>query len=358
MAQKYLKSSPRPGSLGHQFMKILQGVFRPSMSRQQAKQDGRQKPFIMGINTMRMYVKEMYDLAHFLRKNYPECRSAKDVTPDMIDQFMKRLAMGRSSTEDNIDDEAEEKSLAIETAVSKTKATRKPLATGTLGRYQSGIRKLDAAMRKLKIKSDDAPPLLPTMKQGGKRGFRAATSTEAYSPQQAERILEFIKEYGTKKYGPVTALIVELMIAVGLRISEAVYLRAENIDESERVVWLEKNRNRSKGGRPRETLQYDESDAAFMFALKQQGKQNPTGHIFINRKSLGDNVGIEIRRACTVLEIESLGSHAFRKRNAQDLHADLMANGLSDSEARLQVAKHLGHNRINVVSASYVPRRD
>ena len=39
------------------------------------------------------------------------------------------------------------------------------------------------------------------------------------------------------------------------------------------------------------------------------------------------------------------GDHAFRKRNAQDHHARLMTEGLSDSEARLQVAKHLGHNR-------------
>ncbi len=308
-------------------MKILQAVFRPSMSRKQAKQDGREKPFIMGINTMKMYVREMYDLAHFLRKHYPECRLAKDVTPKMIDEFIAA-------------------------------ALKRSLATGTMGRYQSGIRKLDEAMRHLKLKPADAPPLLPTMKQGGKRGFRAATSTEAYSEEQAESILEFIKKYGSKKYGPVAWLIVELMIIVGLRISEAVYLRAENIDETERVVWLEKNRNRSKGGRPRETLEYDKAGAAFMSALKRRGEQNPTGHIFKNRASLGDQVGNEIRRACSALEIESLGSHAFRKRNAQDHHTRLMTQGLNDTEARLQVAKHLGHNRINVVSESYVPPQD
>ncbi len=327
MTQQSPKRSPRPGSLGHQFMKILQAVFRPSMSRKHAKQDGREKPFIMGINTMKMYVREMYDLAHFLRKDYPECRSAKDITPKMVDDFIAA-------------------------------ALKRKLATGTLGRYQAGIRKLDEAMRHLKLKPADAPRLLPTMKQGGKRGFRAATSTEAYSEEQAESILDFIKKYGSKKYGPVAALIVELMIIVGLRISEAVYLRAENIDEPERIIWLEKNKNRSKGGRPRETLEYDKAGAAFMSALKRRGEQNPTGHIFKNRASLGDQVGNEIRRACSALGIESLGSHAFRKRNAQDHHARLMTQGLNDTEARWQVAKHLGHNRINVVSESYVPPQD
>ena len=237
-------------------------------------------------------------------------------------------------------------------------ALKRKLANGTLGRYQAGIRKLDEAMRHLKLKPAEAPPLLPTMKQGGKRGFRATTSTQTHSEEQAECILEFIKKYGTKKYGQVTALIVELILIVGLRIAEAVYLRAENIDETERIVWLEKNRNRSKGGRPRETLEYGEAGAAFMSALKRRGEQYPTRHIFKNRASLGDQVGNEIRRACSALGIESLGSHAFRKRNAQDHHARLMTEGLSDIEARLQVAKHLGHNRLNVVSESYVPPQD
>jgi len=268
-----------------------------------------------------------FDVAHFLRKNYPECRSAKDITPKMVDDFIAA-------------------------------ALERRLATGTLGRYQSGIRKLDEAMRPLKIKPADAPPLLPTMQQGGKRGFRAETSTETHSEEQAESILDFIKKHGTKKYGPTAALMVELMISVGLRISEAVYLRAENIDETERIVWLEKNRNRSKGGRPRETLEYDQAGAAFMSALKRRGEQNPTGHIFKNRSSLGDQVGNEIRRACSALAIKSLGTHAFRKRNAQNHHARLIVQGLSDAEARMQVAKHLGHNRLNVVSESYVPPQD
>ncbi len=46
----------------------------------------------------------------------------------------------------------------------------------------------------------------------------------------------------------------------------------------------------------------------------------------------------EIRRTCRELNIQPLGSHAFRKRNAQDHHEKLLAEGLDDEEARLEVS--------------------
>ncbi|MCC6188635.1 MAG: hypothetical protein IT318_06345 [Anaerolineales bacterium] len=59
----------------------------------------------------------------------------------------------------------------------------------------------------------------------------------------------------------------------------------------------------------------------------------------------------EIRRA---LGVESLSSHGFRKLNAQALYAALCAQGLDDEAARLEVARHLGHNRVPVTVQSYV----
>lgn len=71
-----------------------------------------------------------------------------------------------------------------------------------------------------------------------------------------------------------------------------------------------------------------------------------------DRASLPGHVRAEIRRACRALEIEPLGSHGFRKLNAQALYARLRAARLDDEAARLTVARHLGHNRVRVTVQS------
>jgi integrase len=230
------------------------------------------------------------------------------------------------------------------------------VAGGTLGRYLAFIRKLDGALRHLGQVPKDAPPLLPTKEQGGAYSFRANTSTEAYSEEDSTRILEYVRARGSKKYRDVAAQVIELMIATGLRIQEAVYLRANNVDLELRRVRLEKNVNRTKGGKPR-TTEFDDEVVDFMAVLKAVGEQNlgDYGCVFKDRASLPGHVRAEIRRACLVLGIKSLGSHGFRKYNAQAKYAELRQQGMSDEASRLQVAQHLGHNRIRVTKESYVP---
>jgi integrase len=225
-----------------------------------------------------------------------------------------------------------------------------------LGRYLAFIRKIDGALRHLGRVPKDAPLLLPTKEQGGIYSFRANTSTEAYSEEESTQILECIRTQGSKKYREVIAQIIELMIATGLRIQEAVYLRANNIDLEMRQVRLEKNLNRTKGGKPR-TAEFDDEFVDFMAKLKAIGEQNVDDYscIFKDRASLPGHVRAEIRRACLMLGIKPLGSHAFRKYNAQVKYDELRQDGLDDEAARLQIAQHLGHNRIRVTKESYVP---
>jgi integrase len=217
------------------------------------------------------------------------------------------------------------------------------------------IRKLDYAMRHLGRRPKNAPWLLPTREQGGTQSFHANNSTLAYTREEAEAILNFIKIKGSRKHGPTAALIVELMMITGLRISEACYLRADNINLLLRAISLDRNNNHSKGGKKRVTLPFGEEHIPFITELKSREEQNPTKHVFTNRGSLPNHVQAEIRRACRELNITPLGSHAFRKRNAQDYHEKLLGEGSSDVEARLEVSRHLGHNRLRVINESYVP---
>jgi len=311
----------RAGSLGHQLLQVLKTVFKPGASRHAAKQRGDADVLIFGKETMRKYVAQGFELAEYLKAEYPDCRRPADITPEMCAGFMEALL-------------------------------DRGLAGGTLGRYVAFLRKLDRALRYLGQIADDAPPLLPI----GEWSFRANTSTLAYTEAETLAVLNQIREHGSDKYKDVAAQVVELMLATGLRIREAAYLRAEWIDLAARQVRLVKNTSRTKGGKPRLTAPYHPAFDDFMAGLKAQGAGRPDDHgcVFGDRASLPGHVRAEIRRACRALGIQPLGSHGFRKLNAQAVYAELRAAGLDDEAARLTVARHLGHNRVRVTVQSYV----
>ena len=148
------------------------------------------------------------------------------------------------------------------------------------------------------------------------------------------------------------------MAATELRIQEAVYLRVANIDLNSRRVTLEGNRSRPKGGRRRVTASLRGAALEFITSRQAQGQLSETGHLFRDRKSLPHQVQAEIRRACRGLQIECLGSHAFRKLNAQNLYAALRSQGLNDEKALRRTSWHLGHNRRRDTKESYVPPQD
>ena len=315
----------RSGSMGYQLLQVLKTAFQPGTSRQAAKVRGDAALRIFSKETMKTYTAQAFALAAYLKEHYPECRRPDDISPEMCAAFMESLIS-------------------------------RGLAGGTLGRHIAFIRKLDAVLRHLDRRGVDAPPLLATKEQGGAWSFRADTSTRAYSEAEAVAILESIQAKGSAKYRDVAAQVVELMLATGLRIQEAVYLRAGGIDLERRQIVLVKNTSRTKGGRPRVTEPFDPVFQDFLTELKAQGERNAVdfGCVFRDRASLPGHVRAEIRRACRGLGIQSLGSHGFRKLNAQALYSALREQGLGDEAARLQVARHLGHNRVRVTVQSYV----
>ena len=325
MSAQKLKRPARHGSLGHQLLQVLKAVFSPGASRHTAKQGGQAEIYIFGKETMRKYTTQAFRLAEFLKARYPDCRRPAAITPEMCAAFVETLVASG-------------------------------LAGGTLGCYVAFIRKLDRALRHLDLVPADAPPLLPTRVQGGQWSFRANTSTAAYTEAQALAILRAIRAMGARKHRAVATQVVELMLAAGLRIQEAVYLRAEWIDLEGRRIVLVKNQSRTKGGKPRVTAQFEAAFDEFMAELKTQGAARvaDNGCVFEGRSSLPNTVRAEIQRACRSLGIKSLGSHGFRKLNAQAMYARLRGEGLDDEAARLEVAQHLGHNRVRVTMQSYV----
>ena len=104
------------------------------------------------------------------------------------------------------------------------------------------------------------------------------------------------------------------------------------------------------------TEPFDLEFQEYLAELKAQGERNAAdfGCVFQDRASLPGHVRAEIRRVCRGLGLRSLGSHGFRKLNAQVMYEALREQGLDDEAARLQVARHLRHNRTRVTVQSYV----
>lgn len=304
------------GSLVYQMQEALKSVFRPGRRRYHDKKFGR-TTMIRGIETMQCMVADTSQFAHFIQKNSPEVRYLEHVNPEMAQAFIA----------DQI---------------------RRENSGGYIGRVIASIRKLDEACRKNGIFPADRPPLLSYEGEKAVSGYHSDPRPQAYTHEQAEALITRITQDD-----PTVARLLRAMWLTGLRVSEAAYLRAQDIDLEAGMIILTGNVNHTKGGRPRD-VKVQESSRRFLATLRAIGEQRPDGHIFTSRKSLPDRARHWVRKACSELNIPALGTYAFRKAFAVEEYQRNVATGLSDPEALLNTSRQLGHNRARVTSESYV----
>ena len=307
------------GSLGYQMMTQLKTVFHPGHSRYQDKLHNREDDIIRGIETMRDSSAVVHQFSRFIRSTWPKVKDLEEVTPEMARAYISELV-------------------------------RREDSSGQIGKVCSTIRRLDRTCRKNGIFPKDMPALLPYQSEGGPGGFHSEYRSIAYSDEQARQIISVIMPED-----PASGRLLSLMLAAGLRVTEACYLRTQDIDLHTMTIALNasSNVNRTKGGRPR-VIHYSESEQDLMIELKKLGEGNPTGHIFKDRHSLPDRARSLVRQTCEQLEIPCLGTHGFRKTFAQSVYAHKRTGGQSDSQALLDTARELGHNRVEVTHQSYV----
>jgi len=314
-------SKNNPGSLGYQMMKALQGIFRPGTSRHAAKKHHRDKILITSIGTMRTMSADAHQFARFIREGWPEMKLLAEVRPEMAKAYI-------ASLED------------------------RDVSGGHIGRKVAMIRKLDAACREEEIFPPDAPPLLPYQAEGGPSGFHSKPKPIPYSDEQAGAIIQYLESID-----PEVTRLLNVMWKAGLRVTEATYLRAQDIDLDNRAIILnaEGNANRTKGGRPR-VVEYQAENSEFFANLKNSPNDQSTGHLFADRRSLPDHARQRVRQACAALNITCLGTHAFRKAFSVENYHLAIHQGADDRQALLATSHQLGHNRIDVTRLSYVPR--
>jgi integrase len=314
-------SKNHEGSLGYQMMKALQGIFRPGTSRHAAKKHHRNIALITSISTMRSMSADAHQFARFIRGSWSEVKLLAEVRPEMAKAYIQSLK-------------------------------DRDVSGGYIGRKCAMIRKLDAACRKNGIFPPDAPPLLPLRSEGGLGGFHSKPKPIPYTEEQAHMIIQNLEIMD-----PEVAKLLNLMWKTGLRVTEAAYLRAQDIDLENRGIILneEGNANRTKGGRPR-VVEYQVVFSDFFASLINSPDNQLTGHLFSNRRGLPDRARQRVRQACAALNFPCLGTHAFRKAFSVENYHQARSRGADDNQALLATSHQLGHNRINVTRQSYVPR--
>ena len=142
---------------------------------------------------------------------------------------------------------------------------------------------------------------------------------------------------------PKAADVLRFQLSAGLRLSEAVMLRSDEVDRAGETVTV-----KGKGGRIRTVKLLDTTvlkrlDMSQRFPLLRGLKHNWMREV----EEL-------VASACKALDIKSLGTHGFRATAAQKLYDELLPAGTGEREARRHVAEFLGHNRTDVTH-HYVP---
>ena len=138
--------------------------------------------------------------------------------------------------------------------------------------------------------------------------------------------------------------------------SEAAYLRGEDIYEGDCVLRLAGAVNHTKGGRPREVRLAPEH-GPFLTGLQAIAEGRIDGHVFASRRSLPGRAREWVRRACSELGIRPLGTHGLRKTFATDELRRLEEQGVGGRRALAVIAGQLGHNRLSIVRQSYLGDR-
>ena len=307
------------GSLGYQMMNALKGIFRPGHSRHEDKRHGRLQ-YVRGIETMRCMVADAFQFGTFVRTSWPEVRDLRSVTPEMARSFLESLVERGDSG-------------------------------GRLARVSASLRKLDVACRRAGVFAQDAPELLPYAGEQGTATFHSEPRPDAYSETEADKIVTWVSQSDSE-----VGCLLNLIRVAGLRVSEAAYLRACDVDPVALTVTLRGPVNHAKGGRPRQVFVEPEHHQ-FLLNLQELSQHQADGHIFADRDYLRTRARSWVRKACMELRIRPLGTHGLRKTFATDEYHRRIASGASEKAALNAVAQQLGHNRTIVVKQSYLDNR-
>lgn len=292
------------GAPSYQVKIALTKLERFGHSKHQAKQHGAVESGIYSHSTRQDYQRDCSRFATWARDHHG-VRDIRNLTPAMAREYLDGLAAkGRSGN--------------------------------YLGRVKAAIGKLSVALHGKKWD-------LGSTWHGDRQ------PEHAYTPQQAVLVEQNMRQHARDKQ---TADVVKLQRIAGLRRKEAVYLRGQDIDVERCILRLSAG---TKGGRFR-TVPVDAKHRGYLRSLKERAGKSKDGHVFRGRGGLANRTERAVSNACKRLGLTDHATHGFRKMFAQARYREYRTQGLTDRQARTEVARLLGHGRIEV-TYSYVARK-
>jgi len=296
------------GSPANQSHRLFEYANHIGESRHAAKQDGTARIKIFNRETKRGYAHNFTRVLVFAREHFG-LRLAADLTPEMVAAFIQSLH-------------------------------QRGLASTTIAKYETVVNKADAIMRDCGWKPRTAPPLLPPEPKAP----RERPDPLPYTSAEADQLLGWLARLREVRFGHMATL----QRHAGLRIQEAVMLRAEAISESGDCVTLIR-RDGQKSGRPRELRVFDAGAQRLLRELRASTLKRKRKRVFIDSdsekkvKALMRAHQRALQWAATSLGIGHTKTHDLRRTYANEVLLKLQELGLDDKGAMGTLSGYLGH---------------
>ena len=211
----------------------------------------------------------------------------------------------------------------------------------TVNTYVAAIKQLDAGLRHVGWRRQDAPALVQNF-----HGRHADCVADPYTPEEADQLIALLTQED-----PQYGLVAQIQRMAGLRVDEATYLQVKRVAENGAMIQLEGTAIHTKGGRPRQAPVLPVFIEA-MQAIRANADQQPDGHVLQDRKSLVPAIKRAASRIAAQQHFSGNGTHSLRKLYANELYMELRANRkLLDAAACDAVSEALGHGRREVLRA-------
>jgi len=304
--------SRRP-SLKNQVDRLLRSLFQEGASRHEAKLDGTAQQRIFSYGTLDTYRDRCLILFNALGDDKP--RMLRDVTPQLVERGLSILRERGASD-----------------AHLKT----------TL----AALRKLGEGMYRRQWNPHRPDELVPEHLY---TGLTRSAARGGYSP---EHLVQIRAALALRSRGDELVRMFDLLRTSGLRHAEVIRLRESDLDR-EHVVITVRGTN-AKGGKQRIVGPGLDPDTRAELRQALDGISIGRHWLWTDGPALGRRLQDAMRQVCVDLDIHPKGVHGLRASFAEQFLLRRMEAGLAERDARLELSRQLGHNRVDV-TYRYVP---